>query len=64
MFDINDCLPCAQCNSMVEMHDLNDAGICPDCAYENAMIDQVLENEPEWLKKTPARWGSSTFFSS
>lgn len=64
MFGMDDLLPCAQCNSLVEMQTLDGEGICPECIIENEAVAEVLEDAPDWLNKSPAWWNDSTSFSS
>lgn len=64
MIFTGDELPCAQCNDMVDVDMLDDDGLCSDCAYENGLVSDIIEDQPEWVQDLPATYGSSAFISS
>lgn len=64
MFNADDLVPCSQCNALIELAVLDEKGICPECAYDNALIADAIGDEPDWLSEGPAYWISSiTTFS-
>ena len=64
MFGVDDLLPCAQCDEIYQIDELDENNICAYCAHENAAVSEVLEDAPDWLNNSPAWWSDSTSFSS
>lgn len=58
-----DQMPCAQCDCMVDIDQLDVAGICPDCQYENGLVSDIIEDQPEWIDNL-ATYSGSAFISS
>lgn len=63
MIYLDDELPCAQCDCMVNESDLDGNGLCADCAEENGLVSEVIEDQPKWIDKLQM-WNESTSFSS